>query len=85
MKIRVQNENGSIETIEFDDSAEVQTGKELDRLITSGVEHFFTKDGFYDGWGRGVSCSAPDANALVAQKRDVEPRTSPTPRRSKPN
>jgi hypothetical protein len=29
-------------------------GVELDRIVGSdGMEHFFTKDGYYDGWGTG--------------------------------
>ena len=30
-------------------------GVELDRPVNAeGTEHFFTKDGYYDGWGRSV-------------------------------
>ena len=78
MKIRVQQENGNIETIDVCDTAEVQVGNQLDRLVTQGAEHFFTKDGYYDGWGRGVSCSPSEAKKVLNQtelKRNIEPRT----------
>ena len=77
MKIRVQQENGNIETIDVCDTAEVQVGNQLDRLVTHGAEHFFTKDGYYDGWGHGVSCSPSGAKKVLGQtelNRNIEPR-----------
>jgi hypothetical protein len=56
MKIRVQHENGEIETLTVKGPLRVSEGKHLDRVHTeSGMEHFFTKDGHYDGWGGAVS------------------------------
>lgn len=56
MKIKVVTERtGKIEEIEFSNVREVRTGKELDTLVCEdGKEYFFTKEGFYDGWG--VDC-----------------------------
>jgi hypothetical protein len=54
MKIKVQNEDGRIETITIKGCVEVHEEKELDRIRTaSGMEHFFTRSAYYDGWGRG--------------------------------
>ena len=56
MKIRVQHEDGRMETITIKGHLEVSGGRELDRIRTeNGMEQFFTKDGHYDGWAGGVS------------------------------
>ena len=53
MRIRVQHETGRIETIQLDGELFVTTeGPQLNRIRDKkGFEHFFTKEGFYDGWG----------------------------------
>lgn len=39
----------------------------LDRIVGSdGMEHFFTKNGYYDGWGRAVpSMRREEADHLI--------------------
>ena len=52
MKLRVEQEDGEIILIELD-SPNIHVGVELDRIVSQdGMEHFFTKDGYYDGWGK---------------------------------
>lgn len=75
MKIRVQHEDGRIETLTIKGSLRVSEGHELDRIHTeSGMEHFFTKDGHYDGWGGGVSDPqrAKEVTKEVEARRDIE-------------
>jgi hypothetical protein len=55
VKLKVQHKDGRIETIEIAQPASVLKGVEQDRIVGSdGTEHFFTKEGYYDGWGAGV-------------------------------
>lgn len=75
MNIRVQHEDGRIETLELPGEVlRVVPGVRLDRLVADDLEHFFTKDGFYDGWGRGVRGSATEAGVIrdVIDGRRVE-------------
>jgi hypothetical protein len=52
MKLRVEHENGDIETLRLEGSLKITEGPTLDVIQTkSGMEYFFTKDGYYDGWG----------------------------------
>jgi hypothetical protein len=74
MKLRVQHEDGKTETLTLRGEWTVIEGRSLDRLQSaSGFEHFFTKDGYYDGWGAGLGESSPHAvhilNALEAKRR----------------
>jgi len=77
MRIKVQHENGATETLDLEGPLTVIKGHRLDRIRDShGFEHFFTKDGFYDGWGARL----PKPNRLAAdrildaleEKRSVE-------------
>jgi len=55
VKLRVQHKDGRIETLDIGEPASIVEGVELDRIVSSdGMEHFFTKEGYYDGWGTGV-------------------------------
>ncbi len=55
MKLRVQHKDGRVETLDIAQPVSILEGVELDRIVGSdGMEHFFTKDGYYDGWGTGV-------------------------------
>ena len=70
MRLKVVHENGDIETLTLRDGHWcVVQGKFLSRLRTEGVEHFFTKDGFYDGWGGAVSAT-PDEADRIAEEMD---------------
>jgi hypothetical protein len=55
VKLRVQHKDGHIETLDIAKPVSMLEGAELDRIVCSdGTEHFFTKDGYYDGWGAGA-------------------------------
>jgi hypothetical protein len=77
MKLRVIHEDGSTETLVLRSGqwAAIEGGQ-LNRLRSeTGLEHFFTKDGHYDGWGAGVGESAPHADQILSAleaKRRVE-------------
>lgn len=57
MKIRVEHEDGRIETLTLKGDITISEGKALDRMRVGGMEHFFTKDGHYDGWGGAIEDS----------------------------
>jgi hypothetical protein len=75
MKIRVEHEDGRIETLTIKGALRVSEGKELDRIQTdSGMEHFFTKDGHYDGWGGSPSDPqrAKEITKEIEARREIE-------------
>jgi len=77
MKIRVQHDDGRIETLTVKgESIDVREGQQLDRLQTaSGMEHFFTKEGYYDGWGGAVEESPQRAHEIIKEvgaRREVD-------------
>ena len=66
MKITVQREDGSVETLNLCASLFVQEGRHLNRIITAtGCEYFFTHEGRYDGWGAGVQATEAEASAVI--------------------
>ena len=56
MKIRVEGRTGQREIITIvPPVTNIHEGAELSYLSCGdGTDHFFTLDGFYDGWGRSV-------------------------------
>jgi hypothetical protein len=82
MKIRVEHKDGTKKTITlvppvtiFDSPYDVPEGVGMLTHIHcgDGTDHYFTfNEGFYDGWGRGVNCSADEAVAEI--KRTEEGR-----------
>ena len=65
MNIRVQREDGRIETLTLSGETHVVDGRQLDRLVTPAAEYFFTKAGFYDGWGMSTMATASEASELL--------------------
>lgn len=56
MLIQVKRRDGKIETISIELGAVVRPGDSLNVITNpNGLEHFFTSDGEYDGWGRAVA------------------------------
>lgn len=51
MKIKVLHENGREETIILAGRLIVERTKEFNVLHSDEMDHVFTKDGHYDGWG----------------------------------
>ena len=56
MLLVVVSEDGKCSKIRLPMPVEVTEGKHLDKIrCEGGTEYFFTKEGYYDGWGRPVS------------------------------
>ena len=49
MRLRVQHESGRTEILTLEGDWIIVEGQHLDRIRSSTFEHFFTKDGYYDG------------------------------------
>ena len=85
MKIRVQQRDGTIETISLAGPVSLVEGDVLSRMTSAeGLEHFFTSDGHYDGWGRACNVSLEDAGDLIQsieQEREIESPGNPDPLR----
>ena len=64
MKIQVVRNDGSREAITLTEPLTVIRGDRMNRLVCqTGMEHWFTEDGIYDGWGMAVKISAPDSSS----------------------
>ena len=51
MKIRVQHRDGTIETLNLRGVLHISEGQQLSHFSTEdGIAHYFTPDGYYDGW-----------------------------------
>ncbi len=76
MRLRVQHEDGRLETVELlGERLQIVRGHLLDRIVADDLEHFFTKDGYYDGWGRALSASPADAGIIrdiVEARREID-------------
>jgi hypothetical protein len=55
MKMRVQQRDGKIQTLDIAPPISILEGVDLDRIVLADGEHFFTKEGYYDGWGKSAS------------------------------
>lgn len=63
--MRVQHKNGTIETIDLGGALQATRGEKLDHIVTeTGLQHYFTKDGFYDGW---ASADTPELADEITQ------------------
>ena len=58
--IKVIRRDGRIETILLKGTWEVVDGSIMPRLRSGCFEHFFTRQGFYDGWGGCVAGLSPE-------------------------
>jgi hypothetical protein len=76
MKIRVQREDRSAEVLTLKGDVDIVEGKYQNRITDgSGLDHYFTLDGFYDGWGGAVCCdeqTAAETISAMEQKREIE-------------
>lgn len=71
MKIKVQREDGKVETIPLGDSLMLSDGHSLNCLrLSCGFQHFFTKEGYYDGWGGSVEHLDPTQPKVVLGNKD---------------
>jgi hypothetical protein len=80
MKLRVQWESGMIEILTLVPPVSASLGKVLNHLTdATGLEHWFTDEGFYDGWGKTTDCSEEEADDLIErieESREIEPGES---------
>lgn len=80
MKIRVQRRDGRIETITLvPPVSEIRDGSNLSSFkCGEGVEHFFTPEGHYDGWGRfteGIPMNeAEEIIERIERDRTIDPK-----------
>lgn len=65
MNMQVVREDGRTETITIREPVAVVHGNDLDRLVSADAEHFFTKSGFYDGWGCATRLDESEAGRLI--------------------
>jgi len=67
MVIRVQHKDGTSELLNLSGDWTVIEGKYLNRIRSpQGFEHFFTFEGYYDGWGRAIQPTDPStADAVI--------------------
>jgi hypothetical protein len=69
MKIRVQHRNGVMETISIVDPCQIHEGDSLSHLTSAeGMDHYFTSDGYYDGWGMGTSVETMEEAAQAIEQ-----------------
>jgi hypothetical protein len=64
----VSAKDGRHELITLTDPVTILRGEKMDRLICGNIEHWFTKDGTYDGWGmnlEGMNLTPDEARALI--------------------
>lgn len=87
MKIRVQRRDECTEIITLVPPIEIQepfyeVPEGVSRLTHfhcgDGTDHFFTQDGYYDGWGRGIPEGVAEEEAIeiikkVEESREIEP------------
>jgi hypothetical protein len=77
MKIRVQRSDGRIETITLREGQwEVIDGQYQNRLtMNPRFDHYFTQDGYYDGWAGDVCCDEQTSHEMIdamEQNRQIE-------------
>ena len=72
MKIRVQHTDGTMETLTLVPPIGIEYGKSLHRIHSAcGLEHWFTEEGYYDGWGCATNLQNPvDANRVIERIED---------------
>jgi hypothetical protein len=55
MNTRPQQRDGKILMLDIAPPISILQGVDLDRIVLADGEHFFTKEGYYDGWGKSTS------------------------------
>jgi len=77
VKIKVCHEGGEVETLEFVSPLVVHEGKHLNSIRSNdGLDHYFTQEGEYDGWGcgfvRSTTASANESIESIEAMRQIE-------------
>ena len=67
MILRVQHKDGTIELLNLSGEWIVVDGTHMNRIRgPQGFEHFFTFEGYYDGWGGAIQPTDPStADAII--------------------
>ena len=61
MKIRVIRANHTQEVITLTEPLTIIRREAMNRIATStGMEHWFTEEGIYDGWGMNTNITVPE-------------------------
>ena len=79
MKILVEMKDGERQLITIvPPVTKVHDGEALSFLrCGDGTEHWFTPDGYYDGWGRAVNMSFEEAQVEIARKESEQQAPAP--------
>ena len=77
ISIKVFHKDGKKEIINLHKFAIIHSGKTMNLIKDStGTDHYFTHDGYYDGWGLGMPPTHPsDADAIrnaIEKNRQIE-------------
>jgi hypothetical protein len=79
MKIRVQHEDGTVETLTLVPPIQARLGVEMSHIQdATGTDFFFGAEGHYDGWGRsllGSNMTTQQAGDLIREiesSREIE-------------
>jgi len=73
MLLQVVHPDGNIETISLQTPISVHEGKNLNRIrCADGMEHFFDKEGKYDGWGKAIGGVGMTEEAANAKAMEIE-------------
>ena len=77
MKIQVIRKDGSLETLTLTEPLTIVRGEGMNRLVTStGMEHWFTEQGIYDGWGMRVQITIPEEEMNAAFADGAMPKSA---------
>jgi hypothetical protein len=76
MKIRVQHKDGTMETITLvPPITDIRDGERLHSLkCGDGTDHYFTPEGYYDGWGRAVNATFDEAQQIIQHVQEGRER-----------
>lgn len=77
IKLVVSHKDGTKERLTMLGPLTLMRGEKLDRILTAtGTEHWFDKDGYYDGWGRSQNLEGDPEDALkladaISNEREI--------------
>jgi hypothetical protein len=68
----VSAKDGRHELITLTDVVEILRGEKMNRLVCGTIEHWFRKDGTYDGWGLNLEGTNLTPDEIRAKIESVE-------------
>lgn len=77
VRLRVLRADGRTEVITLVPPVTVTLGNGIFNILSdaASVDHYFTADGIYDGWGRAINATLDDAGAAIESfetSREIE-------------